>query len=246
VLDAHQNDSDLLDAFSAATLAIAAERSISQHEAAFRLLPRLQRWTIELLCDQFAVQWLGPSFLLSLSAFLLALSWNEPLEKHPPTTLRIGHLLSYLAEADWTSFLEEKAPQSLAWLGDVAGSETPASDPESKFLLLAASLVAPTVRTVVDESLDEAVYSRQEFDAVSDYIYELVACETLPVQLSSGRAIDRRAILIVAWLAALEKDDAPLAFVDAPADRKTQAFFAKAIEMSAVLARWREISGDAP
>jgi hypothetical protein len=46
--------------------------------------------------------------------------------------------------------------------------------------------------------------------------------------------------MLAAWLSVLDGRDDPAGLAAAPSDVASQAFFAKAIEMSAVLRAWRE------
>jgi hypothetical protein len=242
VLELHAGDQPLQSAFQKAIKDTASGGGGSELEAAYRLRSRLHLWVTELLCDQFAVQWLGPSYLFSFSSFLLAQSWEESLERHPPTSLRIQHLLNYLEEGGWNDAVRHKAAEVLLWLEGVGAQKPDVSgDLEASFLLDALSSVVPTIQRVVAEALGERAYGTGEFEAVTGYIDELVECDVLPVQLESGKAIDRRAILLSAWLNSFSSADYPATLADAPGNLKAQRFIAKAIEMSAVLARWREL-----
>lgn len=64
---------------------------------------------------------LGPSFLFAFSSFLLGDAWDEPGERHPPTCLRIAHLISYMEQSGWAAEMRDRAPVTMDWLdGHVA------------------------------------------------------------------------------------------------------------------------------
>ena len=173
---------------------------------------------------------------------MLSGSWEDPGEKHPPTNLRLAHVLSYLDDAQWTPVVERHTPDVLQWLREVAATDPRGGDPGTDFLLRAMNELEPFVRETVGNELRSGVYPVADFEAEWPEIVELVDYETLPVQASSGRAFDQRAILIAAWLSAFGGRDAPATLTMAPSDHRSQAFFAKAIEMSSIVRRWQELT----
>lgn len=215
---------------------------------------RLRSWIIEMLCDEFAVQWMGPAFTFAFSSYLLALGWSQPQEGHPPTTVRIGHQLRYLAQSGWgeTNRPGNAAirPEALSWLKEVSASTPGAQSDVDVFLINTMKLIEPKVRTIVSTELGSAAYSPEDYASVAVSIREMTDNDILPVQLDSGEAIERRAILNAAWLNTILSEDesgdsasdqVPARMVEILGRSKTQAFYSKAIEMSAVLASWKEI-----
>jgi hypothetical protein len=241
VLDIHNRDADFAASFNEARDKVAAGANQPRREAGVSLGWRLLWWTTELLCDQLAVQALGPSFLYAFCCFLLGDAWDEPGERHPPTCVRVAHLLAALQYAGWDDEVRVRTPRIFAWIKDeVATTPARTTDPASQFLVDAIEQIRGTVRTEVETYLGETAYALSEFKADIDQIADLAACQTLPAQRPGGGPIDRRAIMLAAWLSALTDTDDPANLATAPADTTSQAFFAKAIEMSAVLQAWRE------
>jgi hypothetical protein len=241
VLNDHSVDGEFAAKFNKARDdAAAATVGQTQREVGISLAWRLEWWITELLCDQLAVQVLGPSFLYAFSSFLLGDAWDDPGERHPPTCIRIAHLVDYLTQSQWDIEIRRRAPTTLDWLvGDVAATQAKANDNATQFLLYAAGRVRDTIRTTTTTYLGSAVYTTAEFRSEIVAIKELTDYETLPAQLPNGDPVDRRAIMLAAWLSILEPADQSQTLASAPADIRTQAFFAKAIEMSALLAAWK-------
>jgi hypothetical protein len=240
VLDAHSGDNEFADKFNKSRDVVAAATGQTQREAGISLAWRLEWWITELLCDQLAGQVLGPSFLYAFSSFLLGDAWDDPGERHPPTCVRIAHLIDYLAQSKWDSEIRSRAPTTLDWLvSDVAATQAKANDDATQFLLYAAGRMQDTMRATTTTYLKSAVYTTDDFNSEIAAIKELTDHETLPAQLPDGDPVDRRTIMLAAWLSILEPSDHPQTLASAPADTRTQAFFAKAIEMSALLAAWK-------
>lgn len=240
VLDAHGADGEFAAKFNEARDGVAAAVGQTQREAGISLGWRLGWWITEMLCDQLAVQVLGPSFLFAFSSFLLGDAWDDPGERHPPTCIRIAHLVDYLTQSQWDVEIRRRTPRTLEWLVDgVAATQAKANDDATQFLLYAVGRMQDTIRPTATMYLKSEVYATDSFNSEIAAITEFTSCETLPAQLPNGDPVDRRAIMLAAWLSILEPADQSQTLASAPADIRTQAFFAKAIEMSALLAAWR-------
>lgn len=241
VIDAHSSESAFSAAFNKARDDTAASAKISQREAGYILAWRLNAWTTEMLCDQCAIQALGPSYLYAFASFLLSESWDEPGERHPPTCVRVAHMLDYLAGSGWSASVETDIPAISSWLKDqVAATSAKQPDAATSFLLAAMHEMRPTIREHTAKQLGASVYLPSEFAPEASVISELTRYDTLPAQRHDGGPLDRRAIILSAWLSVLEADDQPATLANALGDVRTQAFFAKAIEMSALLAAWSQ------
>lgn len=239
VLDAHNGDAAFNTELAAACADVAATTGQTPKEAAIGLGWRLSWWITELLCDQLAIQVLGPSFLYAFSSFLLADAWDETGERHPPTCMRVEHLLAYAVQSGWDVEMRSRTPVTLRWLEDeVAATPPKATDRAAQFLLYAMAHMRDTIRSAAMSYLGATVYTPTGFSADMAAIAEFADREVLPAQLPNGDPIDRRAIMQAAWLSLLEVADRPETLASAPADVRTQAFFAKAIEMSALLDAW--------
>lgn len=135
VIDAHGKDPAFSTEFQTARDASATQLGTTQREAGLNIAWRLSRWVTELLCDQLALQTLGPSFLYAFCAFLLSDAWDEPGERHPPTAIRVAHLLGYLDDSKWTETIEARTPVILKWLRhSVAATAPKATDEATKSL----------------------------------------------------------------------------------------------------------------
>lgn len=239
VIDAHTSDAAFAATFNSARDDAATEVGISQREAGVILAWRLNSWTTEMLCDQLAIQALGPSYLYAFASFLLSDSWDEPGERHPPTCVRIAHLLDYLDESAWSLEIDANAPTVASWLRtEVAAVVARRPDAVTTFLLNALTQMGATIRARTSTQLGDGVYLPSEFLPQAAVVAELAEFDTLPAQLHDGAPIDRRAIILSAWLSVLKANDQPETLASALGDVRTQAFFAKAIEMSALLAAW--------
>jgi hypothetical protein len=102
--------------------------------------------------------------------------------------------------------------------------------------------VETTVKGEVETQLGDGTFDPADFTDAITVIEDLTDFDTLPVQLPSGDAIDRRAIMLAAWFSVLAGADNAASLASAPSDEESQAFFAKAIEMSALLAEWKAVS----
>ncbi len=223
---------------------LAAQTSISQQRARLILNQRLEYWTEELLCDQLAMQYLGPSYALAFATYLVALSWNEPGPRHPPTTVRINHLSRWMNKVGWDTQLRDHLPTTTRWLS-VVGDTPRAGDegPPLTFLLDVIDEVSIDIETATDSSLNQRVYLPEAYEVSGNTISELLDVEILPVQdPESHEAFDRRAILYAGWLSILtEVGDAPESLPRALSRTESQDFFTKALEMSCLLAGWRRL-----
>jgi hypothetical protein len=240
VLDAHSKDTEFAAQFTKTRDAVAKSTGQTQREAGIALGWRLEWWITEMLCDQLAVQSLGPSFLFAFSSFLLGDAWDDPGERHPPTCMRVAHILAALAESGWDETLQHRTPNTFKWLvADVAAMPPKPNDEATQFLLYAMDRIQDAMRAEVAGHLGTSAYAKDDFESEIKAITELTDYEALPAQLPDGEAVDRRNIMLTAWLSVLEPLDEPQTLASAPADIRSQAFFAKAIEMSVLLSAWK-------
>jgi hypothetical protein len=206
---------------------------------------RLRRWLTELLCDNLAIQYLGPSYLLAFGAMVMSVSASEPAENHPPAALRVRVMLDQLTSSDWREFLRGRIPHTLGWLDHVAAMDlAPQFDFES-FLISACTDLDTKIRDVVSARLNTKVYRPDAYGASGEEIEEFLRQRILPAQLKSGHAAPPRGILLAGWLHVLSDQDAEGSEGDAPTSISTgldndelQDFLGKALEMSKVLEVW--------
>lgn len=234
-------------ALEASKAALRQVPNITRYRAELVIEERLEHWTTELLCDQLAMQYLGPSYLLAFGAYVLPLNWNAPGPNHPPTTFRIAHLLKWVSDAPWETLLQKRMPVSFEWLKQVAQS-TEGHEPALARLFDALNLAQPILAAVVSDSLSENVYPPEAYFDLSPHLEEQLQHEVLPVQHPVTReAFDPRAILISGWLSlydeavkSSEEGETAATLCRALSMTESNAFFTKALELSRVLQVWRE------
>jgi hypothetical protein len=217
------------------------ETAISEEEAAVMLRGLLNGWLDELLCDQLALTYLGPSYLLAATAFLLPVGRKQPSATHPPASLRLSLMLRFLQAMEWRPEVDERIPSIARWLDSIAnqGPQTEQAD-YLQFVHSAVAMLANPMRQVASDHLGKAVLTPDDYKSQSQELGALLRHGVLPAQLEGGAPADRRAVLIAAWFHALERSgDEPLSITAALEDTESQRFFAKALEMSFILEEWR-------
>lgn len=242
-------DANFTTAFNAARDELAKRQNITPRRASYLINQKLELWTTELLCDQIGLQYLGPSFLLTLSTYLIALGWNDPGPRHPPTTLRVAHCLAWIEENSWAPFLEGCMPTAFEWIREVGRAPRKSTvDPIDLFLIEAVEEVAPEVSAIVAGHLGSSTYLPAAYDPVSSHLQSLLDNEILPVQHpETDQPFDRRAILTVGWASIYAEamkegaGDTSRTLCLALTRDRSHEFFTKALEMAVVLANWRAI-----
>jgi hypothetical protein len=210
----------------------------------------------ESLCDALATACLGPSYLLAFASWAGLDTREEWAESHPPTQLRMAQMIEQLEELAWDLGFFEDILDWIRGLGPILGGG-PSIDTARTDALRAA---APMIRQVVDEHLvgrrcrlSPDDYKKQ----VAAGLEESFRQDVLPAQLDhEGAYADRRSILLAAWKHALsrarlaglpdgaepESAPRPTDLVAVILDEPTSSLLDKALEMSAVLERWREVA----
>ena len=229
--------------FDVAVRGWTATSGISEPEARVALLRGLRYWLEELVCDSLALAYLGPTYVLSFAAFVLSLSWNEPGEEHPPTTLRIKCLLDQLEDTGWTDVMTSSLPAVGTWLRTVASAAPLPAEAHIDFLRDAMERLAPTVRSVVAEHLSGTQYEAAAYtDSEQEHLQALYQTRILPVENTDREVLDPRAVLLSGWLYALrESGGEPEHLPTALSNLELQQFVAKALEMGTVLRTWRSV-----
>lgn len=233
--------------YNAAVTDVAATETGGDLIVASVVLQRqLRRWVTELLCDDFGAHYSGPAYLWAFAAVVVAMSWNEPQDTHPPTTTRVAFLLRELDELGWSPTLSAVAPEVLAWLNHIAAAPRPATNAaHDDFLTDVCERLRPAIRTEVRGVLGSNVYQPATYSAHGDELEELLADRIMPAQLASGAAVDRRNIYTTGWAHVFRNRRKPASEGDASAsvsagvaNAEYQEFLAKAAEMSRVLETW--------
>jgi hypothetical protein len=242
VLKNHRDTAAFRKDFKEVAQWLADSYSITLPEARFRLNGHLDSWTTERLCDAIAIEYLGPTYVLAFAAVVLATSWSEPSQTHPPTTLRIAAMLEQLRLRGWDQLLQTAIPRTFSWLEGVGSAPMPRPPQHERFLIDWTHKFAADIDAAAVSRLGSSAYSPREFDAVSPEISELLELEILPSQLLDREAIDRRAILLAGWLQVFElHGDSPSSIAKGNLNDKFQDFLGTAMEMSVILETWKQV-----
>lgn len=110
---------------------------------------RLAAWAEEALCDAFAVQLLGPTYLYSFMAIVGTSNLDLAGEEHPPTRQRIRLVLAQLEELGWTEMMATTSEVIDEWFRQTAATSrgTRVRTIASALTPLAASLLVSAQRS---------------------------------------------------------------------------------------------------
>lgn len=246
VVEPLQDDVAFAEALSKAAKFIQTSLGVDSTAAERMARARLASWIEELLCDALALHYLGPSYLLSFSAFVLAASWTDPQASHPAPTLRIGMMIDQLTDLDWAPWLEKRFPGLWAWFLWVKATASPPMTPDNEFIQGVAVGQAQAVAVAARNRIDSKTYTPTIFtdDDKEARLDALLSRRILPVELD-GAAVDRRNILLSGWSYALRtkpdgsvRVDGPAALAEALSEVSVQRFLGKALELSTVSETW--------
>jgi hypothetical protein len=198
-------------------------------------------WLLELICDAVAFSYGGPAYLLGFAAFLLRYKDDLPTKKHPSTQLRLRVLLEQAEAGGWSDMLNRRMPLIAEWLKNVAERKRTPVDQPFEDVERTLDMSKATIWRVVDSHVGDRRCLPSPHDAEIRRVERLLPLRILPVE-HKGRPLDGRAILTGGWLSAADPTGLdPEALVRATADGPHQGFLAKAIEMSAVAAAWKDL-----
>jgi hypothetical protein len=242
------------DEHFAAGVSLAAERlkanmEINSVRARLLVDERLRYWLTELLCDQIAIQHLGPSYLLAFVTYVGALTWDTVGAQHPPTTHRVRHLLRWVEKSGWSPVLADRMPQASDWLDAVAETK-PRLPPDSGMssLIDALHIAHPYVAGTITDHLGDNVLDVAFYIHQAEELDAQLAADVIPVQGTNGTTFDRRAIILSGWfsiyrdaLAQTKTSDGSAALVGALQNAQTHQFFTKALEISRVADLWEKV-----
>ncbi len=160
------------------------------------LSQRVEDWIEELLCDQLALAFLGPSFLFCFAGMALPVTWNEPQDQHPNATMRVRFMLNTVIDQGWDGLLSSDVPRIWEWFREAAATGPSLSDPVTKLLLSVCDDVETEIRKKAMETLGDKIFDAEAYMQVSDRIAELLNNDILPAQLDPSTAADHRHIML--------------------------------------------------
>jgi hypothetical protein len=243
VRDTNPNPNELDDFLAAATAEYAQLHGLSAIDAQIDVDDFADRWLEELLCDALSVAYLGPTYVFAFVVMAFAATSNEPDADHPSTALRVRLMIQELERMDWMSLLEAELPEVSGWLRELGQAP---SDPDAGYpakLDDAMQLLSSTVEAVALRHLGPATFSRSGYDHEARLLTDLFENWILPAQLPSDLAPDRRALVQSALFSlVLQHGDRPDSLPLACGDGQRQNFISKALEMSIVLDKWKQLS----
>ncbi len=206
---------------------------------------RLEDWIEELLCDQLALAYLGPSFLFCFAGMALPVTWNEPQEQHPNATMRVRFMVDTVIANDWHTLVSDPLPRIWAWFEEAAATPSAGADQVTKLLIKVCEDIEDEIRRVTSEMIGDRAFDAEAYSLVDKRIAELLENDILPAQLNPSTAADHRHILLVAWLHVIERHgSSPEAIPAALRERDYQRFIAKAFEMSTTFRAWNAVASD--
>jgi len=209
------------------------------------LSQRVEDWIEELLCDQLALAFLGPSFLFCFAAMALPVTWNEPQDRHPNATMRVRFMLNTVIDRGWEGLLSDKVPRIWEWFREAAATGPSLSDPATTLLASVCEDVEAAIRKKSSETLGDELFDSDAYLDVTERLGELLDNDILPAQLDPSTAADHRHILLAAWLHVINRCGGnPEAIPASLRERDYQRFIAKALEMSTTFRAWNRVGSD--
>jgi hypothetical protein len=240
VLRPARDDLELLPLLAAAAEAEAAATGGDRGAIGQALSARLAAWTEEAVCDAFATQLLGPTYLYSFMAIVGTSDLDRGGEEHPPTRQRIRLLFAQLEDLGWGDLMST-AEEVHSWFRQTADVDIDYRDAEERFCVEALDRLAPNVRAVVADHVGALTFSAEDFMEVREEVETLLQAGIPPSQTVARERIDRPAIILGSWLFAVQQmgwDLAGLAkAVDVP---ELSRLLPKALQDAALLEAWEE------
>lgn len=242
VLDAANEDPDLMAALEAAA-AVQASGTEDVAAAVQALGARLAAWTEEAICDAFAVQLLGPTYLYSFMAIVGTSDLDRAGEEHPPTRQRIRLLLEQLDELGWGELMTSASQEIDDWFRETASGGHAYDNPEERFCVQALGRLAGHVRATVADHVGMLTFLEEEFSPMHAEIVSLLSAGIPPSQTLQLQRIQRPAIILGSWLFAVRREGSDLAALARAADvPELSRLLPKALQDAALLAAWEKDS----
>ena len=223
--------------FSKTASEFAKDKGIDAGEATTHIAERLRAWIAESFCDAFATQQLGPTYLYSFLAEVVAASIDDPGPAHPPPRQRVRHIVEQLDRLGWTEFMAQKDPKLDSWVRELT-AVAPPYDGMPGFLTWANDELRAVVRKEVERHVRGRIFrpDPKELEEVT----ELLAIRVPPAQRGAGgAAIAPASIMLCCWHAALDgAGGGPSALAVAPDAEELAELLPAALELSALVEAW--------
>jgi hypothetical protein len=231
-----QERSRLSKRFAAAAKELADERSIEPSQAIDLIAEILRSWTTECLCDCIAVHHLGPTYLYSFIAEVVAGSLDEAAPRHPPPRQRIRYLLGYLDRLGWRNSMHAEHPAIVDWIDEVAALQPPYSSPWD-FLTWSIEELGALVRRRTERLMRKRVF-RPEPEEM-DEAKRLLAIGVPPSQRRCKETILPATVMLACWDAALADPAGTVeTLATAPDSQELAEVLPAALEQSALTRAW--------
>jgi hypothetical protein len=210
------------------------------------LMAQLEYWVEEAVCDAFAVQLLGPTYLYAFTAIVGASDLDAVDPQHPPTRQRLRLMLTQLDELGWSDLLAAETPDVEAWFREQARVALRYHDDvPPRFCQQALELLAGDVRELVARHVGGLSFLPAAFgpdrreEVVSLLAAGIPPAQALDVETGERRPIGRAEIILGSWLFAMAKEGGGLgALGKAPGLPELRLLLPKALELSALATAW--------
>ncbi len=223
--------------FAKAASAFAEKKKIDPSEATDHIAERLRAWITESFCDAFATHQLGPTYLYSFLAEVVAASIDNAGPVHPPPRQRVRHIVEQLDRLGWAGFMADRDPELDRWVRELT-SEAPDYGGVAAFLTWAIDDLGAVVRKEAERHLRGRIFvpNPDELDEVS----QLLAIRVPPAQRSAtNAAITPASIMLCCWHSALEgAGGGPSALAIAADAKELAELLPTALKLSALVNAW--------
>ncbi len=201
---------------------------------------RLAAWVEEIVCDAFAAQLLGPTYLYSFMTIVGTSDLDAAGDEHPPTRQRIRLLLAQLDGLGWQNLLAEASNEIDGWFRARASENHEYKDISARFCIDAVSSLAGEVRNMVSSHVGDLTFWARDFTQVREEIDQLLAAGIPPSQTLAREGIDRAAIILGSWLFAVGRAGGGLDALAIAADvPQLSRLLPKALQDAAILEAWQ-------
>ncbi|MCW2981244.1 MAG: hypothetical protein JWO14_2971 [Solirubrobacterales bacterium] len=216
---------------------VVLHKGIVEQQATLEIGTSLISWLEEALCDALASSYLGPTYLFSFVAEVVAGNLDRAGASHPSPKQRIRLMLQILDSNGWAPTMSAQVPELTDWLRNVSAAG-PTLERELGFLTWVLDTVARDLRRAVDSKFGN--FRLTPDSEVLREIDALLKVGIPPAQTHHGDAIDPRAIAVGSWFHALSQAGGDIVSVPEAVDSaEIESLLPKGLEMAAQLAAWR-------